>query len=93
MFILSEIADKIEFKMPSFPETKNLSDEERNKVTKEFGAEIILKLFKGLYKAKKEVENLIEDITGKNAKDMSLKEIKDTLIGIFKQDGVLDFFK
>jgi len=83
MYLLSEIADKMDFKLPDMAGKDNA----------QFGAEIFMLIFKNIYKAKQEINDLISDVTGKNALEMNMKEIKDTIKKIFSQDGVVDFFK
>lgn len=88
LYLLSEISDKIEF------ETPNIYDSKGNRKDQyQYGSELLLNLFKKMYKAKKEINDLIYKVTGKKTEEMSLKELKDTFTEILKQDGVLDFFK
>ena len=83
MYLLSEIADKIEFELPDV----------KGKTQEQLGAELILQLFKKMHKAKNEINQLIESVTGRNINELSLVEIKNTLMDIFRQDGTFDFFK
>jgi len=83
IFILSEIVEKMDFKMP----------DSNDKTQQQYGAELILEFFKKLHKAKKEINTLIVDITGKRTEDMSISELKDTFKELFNQEGVMDFFK
>ena len=83
IYLLSQIADKMEFVMP----------DSKGKTQEQLGGELIMQLFKKLHKAKNEVNSLIENVTEKKVADMSIKEMKDTIIELFKQDGILDFFK
>ena len=88
LYLVSEIADKIEFEAP------NIYDKKGNRKDQyQYGSEMLLGLFKKMYKAKKEINDLIYKVTEKKAEEMSLKELKDTFTEILKQDGVLDFFK
>jgi len=92
IYILSAIADKmdLDFEMPS---TKGKTKEQLEELQTKVGKKIMVDMFKKLHKAKKEVDELIKALTGKEAKEMSLIEIKDTITEILKQDGILDFFK
>ena len=83
IYLLSEIADKMDIQMP----------ESKGKTQEQLGGELIMQLFKKMHKAPKEINKLIEQVTGKQTSDMSLKEIKDTIMNIVKQDGTLSFFK
>ena len=83
MYLLSEIADKIEFEMPDV----------KGKTQEQLGGELILQLFKKMHKAKHEINQLIESVSGKNVNELSLAEVKNTILDIFKQDGTFDFFK
>jgi len=83
IFLLSEIAEKMNI---TFPESKG-------KDAETYGRELLVEFFKKLHKAKNEVTQLIETLTNRKVKDMNLKEIKESITAILKQEGILDFFK
>lgn len=96
MYILSEIADKIEFTLPKYPMTKNKSDEEIEIIQKDYGTQIITMLIRKIYKAKDEINKLLANVNEKSIEEISKMGIKDTILmlkTLLKQDGVLDFFK
>ena len=97
MYILSEIADKMDLSFPKMPAlAKNASQEEKENAQKEFGMQLITMLVKKIYKAKSEINQLIANTTEKSVEEvsnMSIKETVNILTTILKQDGVLDFFK
>jgi len=85
MFLLSEIADKMDVKI----DVKGKSQEEA-------GTELIFFLVKKAYKAKDEIKQLVATLTEKTPEEvskMSPKELITSVKEILKQDGVLDFFK
>jgi aspartate carbamoyltransferase regulatory subunit len=85
MFLLSEIADKMDIKL-----------DVKGKTQEEVGAELILFLVKKAHKAKDEIKTLVATLTGKpleEVSDMSPNEMINNVKEILKQDGVLDFFK
>jgi hypothetical protein len=93
MYLLSEIADKMDFTLPKAPvmDKKNMQEAQ-----KEYGMQIITLLIKRLYRAKNEINQLIANVTEKSIDEvskMSIKETIDTFKKILTQDGVLDFFK
>jgi hypothetical protein len=86
MFLLSEIADKMEV---SIPDTKGKDE-------KQIGMELIFKMFTKMYKAKKEINSLLGNVFNKSEdemKKMHLKETKDLLKVLLKKEEVLNFFK
>lgn len=97
MYLLSEIADKMDFKMPAYPKMpKDASQEDKNNIATNYGKDIITYIVRNIYKAKKEITKLIANVTEKNIEEVAvmpapefMKIIKD----ILSQDGVLDFFK
>lgn len=97
MYLLSEIADKMEFTMPKYPEIPDkMSKAEKEAVVKTYGAEIITFIIRKIHKAKIEVNQLIANATEKSideVKKMSPGEMIAIIKEILKQDGVLDFFK
>ena len=62
LYLLSEIADKIEFETPNIYDTKG-----NRKDQYQYGSEMLLGLFKKMYKAKKEINDLIYKVTEKKA--------------------------
>jgi len=85
MFLLSEIADKMDIKIDA-----------AGKSQEEIGADLMLFLIKKSYKAKDEIKQLVATLTEKTAEEvgkMSPKQLIASVKEILKQDGVLDFFK
>ena len=85
MFLLSEIADKMDIKL----DVKGKSQEE-------IGVDLMLFLIKKSHKAKDEIKQLVATLTEKTIEEvskMSPKELVTSIKEILKQDGVLDFFK
>ena len=85
MFLLSEIADKMDIKL----DVKGKSQEE-------IGVDLMLFLVKKSHKAKDEIKQLVATLTEKTAEEvgkMSPKQLIASIKEILKQDGVLDFFK
>jgi len=106
LYLLSELADKLQFEFPEFPdyelERKKMEENKMNKeeieiklkkMQNKYGKSVMLDLFKSMHKAKDEINNLITSITKRDVKTMSLKEIKDCFTEIINTDGVLDFFR
>ena len=85
MFLLSEIADKMDIKIDA-----------AGKSQEEIGADLMLFLVKKSHKAKDEIKQLVATLTEKTAEEvgkMSPKQLVTSIKEILKQDGVLDFFK
>jgi len=85
MFLLSEIADKMDIKL----DVKGKSQEE-------IGVDLMLFLVKKSHKAKDEIKQLVATLTEKTSEEvgkMSPKQLITSVKEILKQDGVLDFFK
>ena len=94
MYLISEIIDKMGFKMPK-----------RQKVTKEYteaeaeadwGNEIIRLIASKLYLAKDVVDKLLANVLEKDIEEirkMKLKETMGTITSILGIEGVKDFFK
>jgi predicted metal-dependent hydrolase len=93
IYLLSEIVDKMNVTLPDMPNIKGKSKEEIDLLQRRYGLDIITTLFTKIHRAKNEINTLIESVTDKKVKDMSLKELKDTFTEIFQQEGILDFFK
>lgn len=97
MYILSEIADKMDLQFPKMQKLpKNADTETISEARNEYGKELITMLIKKIHKAKNEINQLISNITEKpisEVEKMSIKETVNTLSNVLKQDGVLDFFK
>jgi len=96
MYLLSEIADKIEFTLPKYPDTSNKSDKEVEAMQKDYGMQIITMLIRKIYKAKSEINKLLANVNEKSVEEISKMSIKETILmlkTLIKQDGVLDFFK
>lgn len=86
LYLLSKIADKMDFELPSFD---GANDENAQR---EYGMKLFSALFKKMHKAKDEISELVESVTGKNAKEMSVKELMETFKSIMSQEGALDVF-
>ena len=97
MYLLSEIADKMDFQFPKYPKiSKKMSDEEKDALMRDYGSEIVTFLVRKIYKAKNEVNQLIAAVTEKSVEDvkkMPSTEFTATLKEIMKQPGIFDFFK
>jgi hypothetical protein len=103
MYILSEIADKMDLQFPKPPkvvknenETDEQAKERIDKEQKEYGALLIMMLIKKMHHAKNEINQLIANTSEKTLDEvgkMSINETVSCLTKLIKQDGVLDFFK
>lgn len=85
MFLLSEIADKMDIKL-----------DVKGKTQEEIGVDLMLFLVKKSHKAKDEIKQLVATLTEKTPEEvgkMSPKQLITSVKEILKQDGVLDFFK
>jgi len=92
VYLLSEIADKIDVKV-DLPDTKGKSDKEIEMLQEQLGKKLLLQMFRKMHKAREEINELIKQITDKEANKLSLKELKETISEVLKQEGVMDFFK
>ncbi len=91
LFLLSEIADKMNINLPDsqkFDKGKKIE-----KSQEEYGKEIIEILVKNAYKAKEPMIQLLENVTGKKKEDMDIIEVFDEIKNLFKAKGVMGFFK
>jgi len=96
LFILSEIADKMDFIMPAPPDTRGKNAEQIKQLQKEYGTAILSTFIKKIHKAKNEIIQLLTVTTGKTADEiraLSIKGIGALLMELVQQDGVMDFFK
>lgn len=105
MYLISEIADKMDVDLPKYPviNIKNESEKteiqkaaEKTAIQKDFGMRVIHLLVRKVYKAKKEVNNLIANVLEKKVEEVQKMPITETiniLKNILKEDGVMDFFK
>jgi len=85
MFLLSEIADKMDIKL-----------DVKGKTQEEAGTELIFFLVKKAHKAKNEIKSLVASLTEKTPEEvgkMSPKEMVTNVKEIMQKDGVLDFFR
>lgn len=99
MFLLSEIIDKSGVKIPALTD-KIFDSEGKLQIVKkdeeEWGMEILMDLFKKMYKVKTEINTLLASVLGVSVEEigkMKIKDTKDNLVKLFKQEGVSDFFK
>jgi restriction endonuclease len=100
MFILSEIADKMNLEYPNIPPiltkkktTKN--EEEYNIAATNYGKELLSRVSKKMHLAPNEINKLLVSVTEKTIEDikaMPIKESKSLFNQILLQDGVIDFF-
>jgi len=90
LYSLSEIADKMDASMPEIKSTGGLLTK---KDQEQYGIDLAHGLFRKMYKAKKEIDALILDITGQTLEGKSPQEIVSLFKEILAQDGVLDFLK
>jgi len=93
MMLISEILDKTGIEIPS--ETKYVDGQLVKKTQSELGMEIIMQVGKKIYKAKKEINQLLQsvfEIDGDVSK-MPFKETKDKIKELIGKEGFLDFFK
>jgi len=94
LFILSEIADQMNFKMPERPETpKDATEMEKLKIRDAYGQELLLTLFKKMHLAQEPIGRLIKNLTGKDPESVGLGEVKDILTQVLKEEGVVSFLK
>jgi hypothetical protein len=89
IFLLSEIADKMDFELPAYPESSDNSE----KIQREYGMKLFALLFKKIHKAKNEIKELVSSVTGKDPNAMGIKELSVTFKEIVSQEGALDVFK
>lgn len=90
-YLVSEIADKMDIKLPL--QTKTVNGKTIKKTQEEYGNELITSLLKKAYKAKKELNQLIGILLDKDASKLGAKEGVDALTHLFKDGGFLSFFK
>jgi len=89
IFLLSEIADKMDFELPAYPESSDNSE----KIQREYGMKLFALLFKKIHKAKNEIKEIVTSVTGKDANEMGIKELSNAFKEIISQEGALDVFK
>lgn len=93
-FTLSAIMDKMDFKIDLNAFVDALS-QDKDKAAY-LGGQIFLDFIKKMHLAKAEIFQIVSDMTGDSideVKKYSVTKIKETLLGIFSQPGVVDFFK
>jgi predicted unusual protein kinase regulating ubiquinone biosynthesis (AarF/ABC1/UbiB family) len=93
LYLLSRIADKMNFVLPDPPSKKGKTKEEVEVLHQKYGAELMTTLFRKMHLAKDEINELITNISGKNANEMNIKEIKEVLSTLISKDGIFDFFR
>lgn len=104
VFLMSEILDKMDLGIDADNMIKkaNISKMENMKDVQKLGKEVIVgvgfelatKLVRNLYKAKKEVKELIALLTGQTPEEvqkMNIKGIKDFFGELVKHEGFADF--
>lgn len=104
VFLISEIIDKMEIEADIEKITKTIQTSKLENTTdalglgKEIavglGIDIVTKMFRNLYKARKEVKKLITNLTGLPDQEVSkfgFKQIKEFFTELFEQEGAVDF--
>lgn len=92
MYLLSEIIDKMDLKMPSFKK----EDGKTAKSREELGGDIVLLFCRKIYLAKDTVNQLLANVLDKplvEIKKMSLKDTGAEIAKLFGKTGIADFFK
>ena len=92
VYLLSEIADKIDINI-DMPDTKGKSESEIALLQEQLGKKLMLQMFRRMHKAKAEISELIKMVTEKEASTLSIKELKENITEILRQEGIMDFFK
>lgn len=92
-FLLSEVMDKLDIDA----DINKLFDESQKHPDKQafLGGQFVLLIVKRWHKGKDEILNLVASLTDRSvdeAKKMSLKETKDVLLQLFKNEDFKDFF-
>ena len=106
VFLISEIIDKMGLeadieKITSQIKTSKLKNKTDltalgKEVAVGLGVDIITKMVRSLFKAKKEVKQLITNLTGLEEKEVSkmgIKQIKEFFTELFAHEGVEDFLQ
>jgi len=96
MYLISEIMDKMDFELPDFKQDRKIvSKNELDSIQQKYGTKIVLTFFKKLYKARKEVNQLIANMMEKSVEDvkkMNILEIKDVIMEIMNSKDIKSFF-
>lgn len=90
IFLLSAIVDKTGVAEDVARITSNSKGMNESQV----GMQVIVAVLAKLYKAEKEVVQLVSNCTGKTTEEvmkMPFKELKESVTGILKEEGVMDF--
>lgn len=102
LYLLSEILDKTDIKIPSINknikienEDGKLIDKTVKKTNEEFGMEVAIEIAKKLYKAKNEINTLLKNVfeTKDDPSNLPVKEIKSMILELIQKEEFLDFFK
>ena len=104
VFLFSEIMDKMEIDFDSKKLTRNITTsklegkDDAQQIGKEFmltfGADLIVKIIRNLYKADKQVKKFIGNMTGMQSGTvgkMGLKDIKEFFKELVAHEGFADF--
>lgn len=104
VFLMSEIIEKMDLNFDvdkvigKTSVTKLANKKDASKLGKEVllsvGVDLVTKLLKNLYKAQKEVKQLIANLTGKELTEvekMSLKDLKQFFADLVEHEGFQDF--
>ena len=104
VFLMSEILDKMDLgvdadniiKKTKLAKLENAKDAGKlgREIVVGVGVELAAKMVRNLYKAKKEVKELISNLTGEpvdSVNKMNLKDIKGFFEDLIKHEGFMDF--
>lgn len=94
MFLISEIIDKINIKIPEA--TKFEKGKEIRRSKEEIGMELIAQIVSKIYLAKEPVNQLLANVLEKDIADIRKMPIKDTISNIrelFSKEEFINFFK
>jgi hypothetical protein len=98
MYLISIIADKANIKLPSAT-TTIVGEDGLTQVVKrdaeEYGLDLAMAILRSIHKAKAEINTLLKNVLEKDVdiSKMTLKETKDSIIQIFKNEDFLAFFR
>lgn len=104
VFLMSEIIDKMDLgfdvdnmiKKTSISKMENAKDAQKlgKEVAVGIGLELTTKMVRNIYKAKKEVKELVALLTGQSIEEvqkMNIKGIKEFFVELIKHEGFADF--
>lgn len=94
MYLISEIVDKIDLKIPDTHKTENGKRVEKTK--EELGTEIIVQIVKKMHLVKDPMNQLLAGVMEKSieeVKKMPIKDSAEAVMQVFKLKEFTDFFK